>query len=218
MRSNINTIPYWDQRFSSGNWEECGGRSQTAAYAEECVQLLRLPATFSGSILDFGCGLGDAFPIYRLGFPMSNLIGVDHSEAAISQCNAKYGHIATFIHGDDSTVPKADVIIASHVLEHITDDEAVVRSLLSKCSDLYIFVPYMETPLCTEHVNYYDNTTYSSFDRREAISFHSRGWSQYGWDLLVDVYLKNLLRPFLGMSLTHRRKQIMYRITGFLDN
>jgi SAM-dependent methyltransferase len=216
VMQNINTIDYWNGRFASGHWETCGGRAQTSAFALAQAELLTTPATFDGTLLDFGCGLGDAFPVYRKRFPFCTLIGVDHSAAAVQRCRDRFGHIASFICGDATSVPKVDIIIASNVFEHLTDDEAVARTLLDRCRELYVFVPYQESPLCSEHVNRYDEHSFSSLPILESKTFYSRGWSQYGRDLWVGVHLKNLLRPLFGRRRIQRRKQIMFRMRGAL--
>lgn len=216
MSFNVNTREYWDQRFASGNWEQSRGRWQTTAFAQKQVRLLRVASTFDGTIVDFGCGLGDALPIYKTCFPSAKLIGVDHSNAAILECQKAFAGIATFVHGDAESVPKVDVIVASNVLEHITDDKTVIEILLSKCSELYVFVPYKEHPLCPEHVNYYDRESLSFFEVIETKVYWARGWSKYGRGLWIDAYLKNLLRPFLGRPLVGQKKQIMFRIRGSL--
>lgn len=216
MSLGINTREYWDHRFASGDWEKNLGRWQTTCFAESQVRLLRLPPTFNGTLLDFGCGLGDAMPVYRNHFPLAKLIGIDHSESAIIQCKKKYGHIAEFIHGTCDSVPQVDVIVASNVMEHIEDDKLIVRELLTRCSEMYIFVPYMESPLSLEHLNYYDRSSFSSFDTLETRVFCCRGWSQYGSGLWIGIYLKNLLRPLFGKRLVRRAKQIMFRLKGAL--
>ena len=71
---NINTKQYWDNRFTH-NWEKWNGRLQTRYFAEDQAPYLELPPNFDGIILDFGCGLGDAMPIYRKNFPKAKLIG-----------------------------------------------------------------------------------------------------------------------------------------------
>lgn len=214
MSYSINSKEYWEHRFASGDWEKCRGRRQTTSFAERQAQLLRLPGTFNGILLDFGCGLGDALPIYKKRLPLATLIGIDHSESAIVQCKKKYGHIATFTHGGCDSVPQVDVIIASNVIEHITDQKLTLETLRLKCSELYIIVPYMENPICSEHTNYYDMNSFPSFEKLETELFYSPGWSQYGHNLWVGIYLKNLLRPFFGKPLVQRRKQIMFRIKG----
>ncbi len=176
--------------------------------------MIKLSKSFTGVFLDFGCGLGDAFPVYRDNFPSATLIGVDHAETAIIKCQEKYGDIATFIEGGCESIPDVDVIVASNVLEHISDDKKITRALVQKCSELYVFVPYMENPLCLEHINYYDKYSFSSFEIIDRKRFACRSWSQYGRQLWIDVYLKNILRPLLGKRLVRRRRQIMFRLKG----
>jgi SAM-dependent methyltransferase len=216
MSHTINSTEYWEYRFASGDWEQNKGRWQTTCFAKAQLPMLRLPANFAGSILDFGCGLGDALPLYRKQFPEAVLMGMDISDAAIEACRKTYGQIATFIRGDSHSVPEVDVIVTSNVLEHIADDRSTVDALLSKCSELYVFVPYKETPLCSEHVNRYTKDSFACFEKIETQIFCSPGWSQYGRDLWIHVYLKNRLRPFLGKRLLQRKKQIMFRMKGAL--
>ena len=214
MSYNINTVEYWDARFASGDWEAKHGRWQTRSFAEKQVELLRLPKTFDGSLLDFGCGLGDAVPVYRKRFPQADLFGCDHSKKAIELCREEYGNMAEFIHGDHDSIPSVDVIISSNVLEHISNDQLIVEKLLHRCSELYVFVPYMQNPLPPEHVNAYNKDTFSTRAVCEVKVFCTRGYSQYGRALWGGVYLKNLLRPFYGKPLARRKKQIMFRFEG----
>lgn len=160
---NINTKAYWEERFASGDWEEQHGRLQTRSFAKAQVKYFKIPPSFDGTILDFGCGLGDAIPVYRSAFPNARFIGVDISDSAIDLCRRRYGHIAQFIQGDHTSVPLADIIIASNVFEHLDNDREVAAHLLGKCKDLYIIVPYKEeTAPGAEHVNSYDENYFWS--------------------------------------------------------
>lgn len=161
--TSINSKKYWDSRFESHNWGK-NGRIQTAEYAEANVKMMALSQNFHGSILDFGCALGDAVSIYSSIFPNAKLLGVDISSVAIEKCKKKYGAIAEWLCVESTNVPFADVIIASHVMEHISDDKMVINALIQKCRDLYVFVPYRENPLYFEHVNYYDEFSYKDLD------------------------------------------------------
>lgn len=213
----INSKSYWDGRFSSGDWVNKGGRSQTENFAREQIRYFSISYSFEGRIVDFGCGLGDAIPVYRRRFPRAKLIGVDFSFSAIRDCKSRYGHLADFICGEAGSVPVSDVIIASNVLEHIEDDESIVYTLLAKCSLLYIIVPYKEIlGGFDEHINTYDKNSFKKFaDSITSIRvFPAKGWSQYGKSLFFDVYAKNLLRPFFGKHRVHRRKQIIFQING----
>ena len=162
--------------------------------------------------------------IYRKYYKHASLIGVDIAEAAIAQCNQRYGDIAQFIQCDYIQVPSVDVIISCAVFEHLSNHIEVARHLLTKCTDLYIVVPYRENlVLGSEHVNTYDESSFSEIGESDHTIFLSEGWSQYGWQLWFHLFLKNLLRPFFGKKIIHRAKLIMFhfnkkKLTQLEDN
>jgi SAM-dependent methyltransferase len=160
---NINTKEYWENRFNSGSWNKSGQR-QTLEYAKANVTNLNIDKNFAGSILDFGCAMGDAISIYNDAFPKAKLSGIDVSGTAIKYCKERWGNLASFYSGDFSNVPAMDIIIASHVMEHITDDRKMIKEMLKKCNELFIFVPYKESPLYHEHVNCYEEDYYNGFN------------------------------------------------------
>lgn len=210
---NMNTKEYWEQRFSSGDWEDRRGRKQTADFARAQVPRFGLPKDFSGKLLDFGCGLGDAIPVYREAFLDARLQGLDISVSAIEQCRHLYGRIATFSAGTHLDVGKVDVIVASNVFEHLDDDLGVAKCLLEKCKLLIITVPYNEDPLCNEHVRAYDEHYFDSLGRVEHCIFLSKGWSEYGrnlWRLNVE----NAWNRVLSRPTKLRRSQVMFKIPG----
>lgn len=214
----INSKAYWDRRFSSGDWESKLGRKQTEYFARGQVVHLGLSADFDGTLVDFGCGLGDAIPILRNAFPRAHLVGIDLSSSAIESASARYGHLAEFIQGDDTVLLKADVIIASNVVEHLSDDESVLLSLLSKCSRLIVVVPYKEQILCNEHLRRYDEHSFRKLNPISWVRFPCFGWSQFGFNLYYQIYFKNIFRALLGMPLRRRDLQILYKFNGIMFN
>jgi SAM-dependent methyltransferase len=208
---NINTKDYWDKRFSSGDWECKRGRVQTKQFAETQIKYFMIAPSFSGTILDFGCGTGDAIPVYREAYPQATLIGLDLSEAAIIKCRDFYGGLATFVQGNYTDVPEVDVIIASNVFEHLSNDIQIAAHLLNKCHDLFVITPYREaiTPNM-EHINSYDEGYFKTLGPYDYSTFYSKNWSQSGWKLWFNIYIKNLVRPFFGKNIEHRQKQIMF--------
>jgi len=212
---NINSADHWDKRFESGDWDNKRGRSQTESFARAQIPLLGLDHNFAGSLLDFGCGLGDAFPLYRLAFPRASLLGVDHSRSAIEICSRQHGAIACFLVGDHSVVPPVDVIIASNVLEHVTGDLDVAGHLLAQCRQLFVVVPYREQLAPGgEHVNRYDEKSFADLRPVSIQVFVTRGWSQYGLALWYRVHAKNIARALFGKPLRHRRKQVLFRFVN----
>lgn len=208
---NINTKSYWDTRFSSGDWGKKSGRNQTRQFANSQIPFLDMPKGFSGTLLDFGCGLGDAIPIYKAAFPDAKLIGLDISKEAIKKCKEINGNLAEFICGNFTDVPTVDIIISSNVFEHLTDDISIAKHLLGKCRQLNIIVPYKEKIVHGgEHINSYNQNYFLDLGKYEFKIFLSRGWSQYGVNLIYHLYFKNIFRPFFSKPFVKRSKQIMF--------
>jgi SAM-dependent methyltransferase len=212
MHENINTKEYWESRFSSNDWEEKRGRWQTESFARGHIEHLNIPSDFKGTILDFGCGLGDAIPVYQEAFPKAKLMGIDISQSAIDKCNNKYGHLALFMQGDYTNTPNVDVIIASNVFEHLSNDREIAKHLFTKCKSLYIIVPYSEHPLHPEHINTYDEYYFQDMGNLDYKIFPCAGWTPYGLrERYYNVYFKNVFRYLLGKPLRRRNMQIIYR-------
>ena len=215
-RENINTREYWEGRFSSGDWENASGRIQTRDFAEALLPHLGLDETFRGALLDFGCGLGDALPVYHRHFPCAKLLGMDISEQAVRKCRQRYGDIARFMQGEAAQAPAAEVIVTSNVLEHLSDDIGVARTLLARCRLLFVVVPYREWPLDAEHVRSYDDSSFATLGPVERVVFASRSWSEFGWRLWRKVYLKNVLLGLTGRPCRRRKLQVLYKFRSDL--
>jgi SAM-dependent methyltransferase len=225
---NINTKDYWNKRFKTDNpksWEKLGGESQTIKYAKQIVQCLGMPIDFQGTILDFGCAMGDAMPIYLSKYPMANYLGIDFSEEAIRCCLEKYqidkykGRIK-FLVGNIDNVPIVDVIIISHVLEHLSNDKDIVYTLLQKCQDLYIAVPFNEKiEKGGEHINSYNFSTFDYLkDKKgclvDTYIFNTRLNIKQKIMSFYNIEIKNILRPLLKKAKACRKhiEQIVYHI------
>lgn len=214
MRENINTTEYWNNRFGTGNWEDTGGRNQTRDHMLMILPHLDIEEGFSGTILDFGCALGQAIPILNRAYPRAKLLGLDASENAIDKCRERYSEIAEFIVGDTRAVPQVDIIISAHVMEHITDDLRVVLKLVSLCKDLYIAVPYREdiSYMFEEHVNSYTEKYYETIPGYRSFSIARTYPPTLGrlfWELF-NIHLKNVAKFFLRRRLSKNYKQIIF--------
>ena len=207
---NINTKEYWETRFLK-NWKR-SGEIQTTEYAKSNVKLLPFTANFEGTILDFGCASGDAIPIYSQSFPKAKLSGIDISETAIDLCKKKYGTIAEFLSGTINNVSNFDIIIASHVMEHISNDRIIVKELLKKCKDLFVFVPFRESPLFIEHVNYYNENYYDDLAVIEKRDFKV----EYTARMPFVSFLKNLLKLRVIWNYTFSKDIIMFHFKGLI--
>jgi hypothetical protein len=205
----LKTKDYWDAKFFSGISHR-GQKKQTTEYARTNVNQLTIGMEFSGTIIDFGCALGDAIPVYAKAFPRAKLLGIDISEVAIALCEKRYGALAEFLCGDHTIVPCAEVIISSHVMEHIYDDKQIIRELIAKCNDLFVFVPYKESPLYCEHVNYYDEFYYDDIGVAEKKIFNVN----YKIALPLFTILKNFLRCRFCVFANFSKDRIMFHFKG----
>lgn len=211
---NVNSRDYWNDRFGSGDWAAKGGSSQTQAFAKRQVTLFNVPNYWSGKLCDFGCGTGDAFPIYHQAYPNAKFIGVDFSKEAIRLCNEKYSSIADFVEGDCTAVPSCNLIIASNVLEHLHDDKQVVGRLLERCDRLFIVVPFRDHNVGGEHLRAYDEYSFDEFSPLRKKVFLVDGWSFFGGRFFYQIYIKNAARLLLGRPLVRQRKQILFELKG----
>ena len=209
---NINTKKYWNQRFASGNWKENGGVEETIIFAESQIPRLKLSKEFSGTILDFGCALGDAIPVLKNSFPKAKFIGIDFSQSAIEQCIEKHGDIADFIVGTYVDVPDTDIIISSNVFEHLSNDKEIVKFLKNKCKELYTFTPYNERINAKEeHVNSYTLNYFKSISKNYTYEiFKVKGYAPSFLSTLYNIYFKNIFRRLVGIQTLRPVLQIMY--------
>ncbi len=110
-----------------------------------CVVSLLKNLSRSSRVLDIGCAGGEMIlELHAAGF--DNCIGIDTSPDAITTCNLKGLHGAYQMDGSSPDLPREsfDIIIASDVLEHISDDIRALTQwhrLLAPGGTLICFVP-----------------------------------------------------------------------------
>lgn len=209
--TNINSKYYWEKRFYSGDWESKNGRLQTLNFAKYQIKYLDINKDFKGTILDFGCALGDAFPIYNKYYPNAKLIGIDISETAIEFCKKNYRNISDFYCDSYMGIPNVDIIIASNIFEHLDNDIEVAKYLINKCKKLYIIVPYKEYPLiCLEHLNVYDEFYFDILGKSKFKIFTSYYWGPNNFISLIKFYIKNLFLILRKEKNYSRPSQILF--------
>ena len=102
-------------------------------------------------VLDVGCGSGDL--LIDLGSLSRTVIGIDHSATAVEEASSRLAEArldnVTVRVGDAveflTTIDrKVDVVICSHILEHLDDPAGLVRSLARVSRFIYVEVPDFE--------------------------------------------------------------------------
>ena len=143
---NPNTRQKWDTEFQKGgSWEQNEGRRQTRLFAECLHRHVRVPLSGRFSVLDVGCALGDALPVWKRNYPEAELAGCDVSPVSIERCRKDYGHVATFFTASFESIRGSwDVISCSNVLEHFEQHVEIAGLLLQHCRWLFIMTPHAE--------------------------------------------------------------------------
>ena len=81
-----------------------------------------------------------------------------------------------------------------------------IKTLIEKCNDLFVFVPYKEFPLYCEHVNYYDEFYYDDLNVANKKIFNVC----YKAKLPLISILKKLLRFRLSVNVNFSIDRIMF--------
>lgn len=150
----MSTQAYWEQ-YHAEMWEARGGPAQSEYFMRLILDNIPEEALAglarSKAICDFGCAFGDGTALLAKRFPNAQVLGVDFSSAAIARATERFPDVR-FCLSDEVPFP-CDAIIASNVLEHYEDWQALMRAHLSRCLCWYIaLVPYEERlPLCEDH-------------------------------------------------------------------
>lgn len=136
----------------------------------------KLPA--DAAVLDIGCGFGEISGM--LGKICKSVVGIDLDHAKLQHALDRYSSDnVTFILGDALEFLKEnrqnyDVMICSHILEHLDDPSEMLRSFKDYFSYIYIEVPDFDNSYIN-HVrqrlniplNYTDDDHVHEYDRNE---------------------------------------------------
>lgn len=71
------------------------------------------------SVLDFGCGVGDASPVLHEHFPAARLCGVDISQGSLELARNRHGAIAEFTLPSVLPASRFDLVYCNGVFHHI---------------------------------------------------------------------------------------------------
>jgi SAM-dependent methyltransferase len=145
-------------------------------------------------VLDLGSGNGEITAAIALNTP--RVVGIDHDAQNLAKARTAYPQLE-FIHADAreylSSGEKFDVLVMSHVLEHLDHPQEILTFARENFERMYIEVPDFEaSPLNQMRLTrgrtlvYSDNDHVNEFDRSELD------------DLLVAAGLQVVAREFTG--------------------
>lgn len=164
--NEINSKQYWDERFGSGDWEDKKGREQSTFFYK--LALDNFPKWLENeidkdvlSICDLGCAEGEG--VFELGkkFRGSKISGIDISEEGIKKAKSYYPDYEFIAEDIGKLDRKFDVVFTSNTLEHFSDPNSFIKTILTKTERYFIMLlPFREFNRIDEHFYTFD---YNSF-------------------------------------------------------
>lgn len=220
---NPNTRQHSEFAFRQGAvWDQNQGSRQTHLFAECFHKYVKVPVTGKFTMLDIGCALGDALPVWHQHYPQARLFGCDVAQSAIIRCRQKYSDIAEFfLAGFEDLNGTWDVIYCSNVLEHFEQHVEIAAALLAHCTVLYVMVPYLELrngkPLSPKegefHVATFSRHTFDVLrDNHKARVNTKIIRCPIAWTESIKSETINMVKSVLRGRLYVPRRQIVYTI------
>jgi len=226
-RKIINSENYWDNRFAK-DWEINEGSQQTSFFCDiflsNIPQFLKKEFEKGGTFIDVGCAFGECCDMVKKRYSQLEVFGCDISSVAIEKAKNKFKNIKFFKKGIDDLEEKFDFVFCSNVLEHFSDYETKIKSLLRITKKhLIILVPFEEKGLIKEHKVSFDlrkfylavDSFYISFfkifdlsllkktywNQKQILIIYSNLSALYKINLLSYNYIKNHLNVFKNIKL-----------------
>lgn len=156
---DINSKEYWNDRFSSGDWEKYDGELQSAFFTELFVDKMPewLRRDFEENewkIADYGCAEGSGTAVLARHFPTCGIIGYDISEAGIEKARAQHTQCRYDVRNVYDDIEETDVIFSSNTLEHLSEPLGVMRRLVKASSKhTVLMLPFEDDYGFKEHIN-----------------------------------------------------------------
>lgn len=129
-------------------------------------------------VLDLGCNLGDIS--YRVAEVAQKVVGIDYAEKAIEEAKRRYNrpnlefHCAEAYDYLKKNDTKFDILLLSHILEHLDDPKDFLMKFKDFFSYIYIELPDFDRYYLNHYrkdlnmpIIYSDDDHISEFDRKE---------------------------------------------------
>lgn len=220
---NPNSREHHERAYAPGGvWDQNQGRRQTRLFAEYFHRHIKVPLLGNFTVLDVGCGLGDALPVWRERYPQARLFGCDVAQSAVDRCVETYGGIASFFRASFEQIHGGwDVIFCSNALEHFEQYIEIAQLLLGLCRVLYVMTPYQETrngqPLTPAmgdfHVVTLNEASFFSLEQSGRVLVQTKVIRVPGaWSPSWKGELKWAVRRVLGATKGRPPRQIIYTL------
>lgn len=161
-------------------FQRLAGETSVLEYQPELHPIRDIPFLFDNlrptdRVLDVGCSSGTIS--YMVSRHVTEVVGVDHDAAAISEAKRRFPTMQ-FRQGDAiafaDNAPSFNVILLSHLLEHLDDPLHMLNRAAALADRIYIEVPDFEASTLNivrsdlkRDLIYTDNDHLAEFDRAE---------------------------------------------------
>ena len=159
------SLSHYESELSTGGGDAAWDEARLHGTAQEIIEHFGPEA----SVLDVGCANGGLLRVLRERGLTGELVGVDPSAACIRRTNALGIHgVVGGLFDMPADLGRFDVIVLSHVIEHLADPATAVSNLVPylaeggglfiECPDAteyrnHIFAPFQD--FNTEHINHF---------------------------------------------------------------
>ena len=158
----INDKAYWEERFSTGDWQKCNGEKQSEFFAKMLVNALpkwlrKEMQCNDYTVIDYGCAEGAGTAYIARHFPRCSFTGVDFAVSAVENaqknhpvCNYRVGNIM-------NGIEQSDIVITSNTLEHFKNPIELLNKLVT-CAvhHAIILLPFEDDLGIEEHLAVFD--------------------------------------------------------------
>lgn len=170
-KSEHNNSPeYWEERFSTRDWDKNHGEAQTRFFGALAARLLPAWAVsdirhHKRTVADLGCAEGAGTVALAQVLQDCRVMGVDFAASAIARAKTLHPGVEYQVGSLEAPPPEAQVLMLSNVLEHLADPLSVLRGLgqLEQVKYVIVLVPLQEGHRHHEHVVTFD---YNNFPIR----------------------------------------------------
>jgi len=198
----INSKEYWDERFSSGDWEQKEGREQSLFFYRIALSLM--PDWLKNdinknslSIIDLGCAEGEGVNLFGENFKSSRVCGSDISAAALEKARGYYPKYS-FIECDINNIPESfDMVFSSNTLEHFENPKEIIKNILPKCRKYFVMlIPFREFERIDEHFYTFDYNSFPEINGEFRLVYHKEmdckelKNTQWPGEEMLVVYMK----------------------------
>jgi len=175
---------YEDPAIATGGGEQAFDRQRLA----ETAAWIAAHVATDARVLDIGCGNGGLLQALRdLGF--THLAGMDPSAGCVARLQARgFEALQGWLGGRPAGQTRFDLVILSHVLEHVLEPRAALASLrdwLTPAGYVYVETPnaerYAEFPSVpfyyfdSEHINHFERYGLENLARSTGFLTHAAG-------------------------------------------